>query len=58
MEYLIEKIKNFEQNLKNQMEKHIQKETILFNLIDKIYKKTKEKKKGVINMNPSKKSQK
>ena len=43
MEYLIEKIKNFEQNLKNQMEKHIQKETILFNLIDKIYENNYKK---------------
>ena len=39
MEIFIEKIKNFEQNLKSQMESIIQKETILFNLIDKIYEK-------------------
>jgi hypothetical protein len=37
MEILIEKIKNFEQNLKSQMEAKIEKETILFDLIDKIY---------------------
>jgi len=39
MEIFIEKIKNFEQNLKSQMESIIQKETFLFNLIDKIYEK-------------------
>ena len=39
MEIFIEKIKNFEQNLKSQMESIIQKESILFNLIDKIYEK-------------------
>lgn len=38
-EIFIEKIKNFEQNLKSQMESIIQKETFLFNLIDKIYEK-------------------
>ena len=37
MEILIEKIKYFEQNLKSQMEAKIEKETILFDLIDKIY---------------------
>ena len=39
MEIFIEKIKIFEQNLKSQMESIIQKETFLFNLIDKIYEK-------------------
>ena len=39
MEIFIEKIKNYEQNLKAQMEDIIQKEKILFNLIDKIYEK-------------------
>ena len=37
LEILVEKIKNFEQNLKRQMETKIEKEKILFNLIDKIY---------------------
>ena len=37
IEILVEKIKNYELNLKKQMETQIQKETILFDLIDKIY---------------------
>ena len=37
IEIMVEKLKNFERNLKIQMETQIQKETILFELIDKIY---------------------
>jgi WD40 repeat protein len=37
MDILVEKIKNYEYNLKKQMETQIQKEKILFELIDKIY---------------------
>jgi len=37
IEILVEKIKNYEQNLKRQMETQIEKERILFDLIDKIY---------------------
>ena len=37
MNILIEKIKNYEYDLKNQKETQIQKEKILFDLIDKIY---------------------
>ena len=38
IEILVEKLKNYEINLRNQMESIIQKEKILFDLIDKIYK--------------------
>ena len=37
MDILVEKIKNYEYNLKKQMETQIQKEKILFDLIGKIY---------------------
>ena len=42
MELLIEKIKNMENNLKKQMEDQIEKERVLFDLIDIIYKNNYE----------------
>ena len=42
IELLIEKIKVYENNIKKQMDEQIEKEKILFNLIDNIYKKNYE----------------
>ena len=42
MEFLIEKIKSMEKDIKEQMEKQIEKEKILFDLIDILYKKNYE----------------